>query len=808
MNLPKNPSPDSNAPDDPSPHRPQDRLTLIRHTAIADIRAKLSLAGAAGIADALHADVERHAEYLGRCVEEAEAVLRGSLDAATRLWLLLREPVEARPAISRSVLNAIIGETFLEAPQAMDGDVVLRLVAGVVRAANTPTESEAMLDALGLLLRPLFQLDIAAAAAERARRGHGQSLKTFVTAYSAHQWRVALMPPLDPTLLRDPAPEAKTRLDPDRAPFDLASWRDSLVKSSVAHWDTLWRCPGGTRLAMSQIDRFGPRYTISSIVNPEACAGQTVTIRGSNFGPTGRVYFESPGLKDPAFALGADDPAVLIGVTPKRWTDTEIDVIVPVWATAGELHLNAFTRHMDPCATIDVYRLGNTAFFAGGLANVYQVSIRGVPVDLTSTQPTNLTPGDAVALTWRSSGGPSTRVKIQLMDGATQLWQDSNLPGGFGGVVLPVPDPDPKEPRSATLVFTATSDCGATAPRTIPVWLSVPPLLTIEYIEVTQGVQGDLGDVLAGRGMPTVAHKDTAVRVHMNCNRGGWFDNRLGKITGALRVDGRRLSPTNVRVMIPPDRGFASIRGHSDPGVTNDTLNFTIPAAWLTPGAHQLSVQLVCDDPSGKITLGQNITWTWVAHAPIRVRALYMALYGSDAFMLDYLSRALDYLPTPLTDIGIAAPRWYSHTYDLSTDDGWDDLLDDLEDAWDDADEESGVRWLGIIPASERLPGVKLAWGGTSHTPGIAALAMGDRPEAGAHELGHTLGLHHVNLPVDGPSHPADPYDSADSGGLLRRAAFDVRSSSAVPLPAGDLMSYFRPVRPGITTWMRLFLNT
>ena len=93
----------------------------------------------------------------------------------------------------------------------------------------------------------------------------------------------------------------------------------------------------------------------------------------------------------------------------------------------------------------------------------------------------------------------------------------------------------------------------------------MPPKLTIQYVEVTQGVQEDLGAVLAGRGMPTVANKDTAVRVHMNCDRGGWFSNKLDKITGSLLVDGRRLRPTNVRVLIPPDRGFASIRGLSNP---------------------------------------------------------------------------------------------------------------------------------------------------------------------------------------------------------------------------------------------------
>ena len=133
---------------------------------------------------------------------------------------------------------------------------------------------------------------------------------------------------------------------------------------------------------MSQVDRFGPRYHIASISNPEACAGQTLTIRGTGFGPTGRVSFPSPGSDDPAFGLGAGDDGVLGGVIPTRWTDTEIDVVVPAWATAGELHLNAYTRHRDPCATIDVYRLGNSVFFQGGLSAVYQVSLGGVDVAL------------------------------------------------------------------------------------------------------------------------------------------------------------------------------------------------------------------------------------------------------------------------------------------------------------------------------------------------------------------------------------------------------------------------------------------
>lgn len=756
----------------------------------------VKLAGFADAADSLATRARKHAEYLTRCVREAEAVLRGDLSAGTRLWLLLNEPVKSGPSLPASVLQQIGGVRLEDAPRVIDGDVLLRLIAGVVRAANQPAEAEAMLAALGNLLHPFFLLELAGTATERASEGDPRGLKTLVTAVSSHEWRDALAP----QTRGGPAPKP---IVSDRVPFDAPSWTHDHSSSAIDRWDFKWPCAGGTHKAMSQIDRFGGRYTIDSISDPAACPGQTITIRGHNFGPTGRVTFPFPDVTDPAFNLGIG-AGMLVGVEPLRWTDTEIDVVVPPWATSGALQLDAYTRHVDICMTVDVYRLGNNVVFQGGLATVYQVFLRGVEVDLTEPSRPNLAPGDSVVVSYRASSGPSVSVKIQLMDGTKVLWERAGLPGGFGAVVLTVPDPEPHVPRDAVLVFTASSTCGSTQGLKVPVFLSVPPKLTIQYVEVTQGVQGDLGDVLAGRGMPTIAYKDTAVRVHMNCDRGGWFGNKLDKITGSLRVDGKLLSPTNVRGVVP-DRGYAGINGLSNPQFTNDTLNFTIPAAWLTPGLHTLTVKLVCNDPSGRIEIAQNVTWGWVAKNPYRVRAVYMALYGDKDAMLDYVRSVLDYLPTPLSDVGIAAPVWITHTYNLRTRSGWEDLLSDLEDAWDDADEESGVRWLGIVPASERFAGMPLSLQGIAGTPGIAALAMGDRPEIGAHELGHTYGLHHINLPVGGPD---GPYDPAADGGLLRRPPFDVRSSTAIPLPAGELMTYFQPIRPGTDTWMRLFLNT
>jgi hypothetical protein len=786
------------------PGRPPTARRLVAKVEMDRIRDLLTLAGAAETADCLHDAAARHTEYLERCAEEAESVLSGDLAAGTRLWLLLRNPIDLPRSIPTSILQQAAGGRWDGPPMTVSGETLLRLIAGVVRGANQPPEVDTMLRALGRLLQPFLYLDAAGAAAERARHGDHQPLRTFTTARSARGWRESINPPADPVFSGDSGASTDFK---ERVPFDLSTWKDALGKDSIGEdWATGWVCPGGTRLGMSQIDRFGPRYTLDSISNTQACPGETITLKGHGFGQEGRVYFESPNPKDPAFALGAGDSGLTLGVKAKRWTETDIDVVVPPWATAGEIHLNSFKRHSDLCATIDVYRLGNALFFAGGLASVYQVTLGLVEVDLSSTRRTNLAPGDSVALTWHSSGGPTTRIHIELTDDqANVLWRGTNLPGGFGGTVLTIPTR--VAPAPATLTFNATSACGATGPLRIPIWLSVPPKLTIEYIEVTQGVQGDLADVLAGRSMPTVANKDTAVRVHMNCNRNGWWLNQLENITGYLLVGGIRLQPTNVGA-IPSQRGFANVMGLSNPGITNNTLNFTIPAAWATAGPHTLTVHLVCNDPSGRITTAQSVQWAWQSKSAMRVRALHMGLYGSKAHMLEYLRDVLDFLPTAITDIGIAAPEWHPHTYDLGDPDERQDLLDDLEDAWDDADEDSDVRWIGIVPAYERFHGMSPTWGGLSGTPSIAVLAVGDQPESGAHELGHSYGLHHVNLPTEGDFHPKSPYDPADNNGYHRRPAFDVRKSVAVPLPVGDLMSYFNPGRPGITTWMRLFLNT
>lgn len=159
--------------------------------------------------------------YLERCSIEARAVLAGDRATATRLWLLLREPVADCFPIPDSVLSQMAGDAAFDAPIAIDEDYLLTLVAGTVRAANQPANRDAMLESLARLIDALLLIECAARAVERASAGYASVLRTLSTAAHAPDWRSAL----DHCVVHagDTVPQAD--VDPgqratDRAPFD------------------------------------------------------------------------------------------------------------------------------------------------------------------------------------------------------------------------------------------------------------------------------------------------------------------------------------------------------------------------------------------------------------------------------------------------------------------------------------------------------------------------------------------------------------------------------------------------------------
>jgi hypothetical protein len=728
--------------------------------------------------------------FLTRCLDEAVAVLAGELGAVRRIKLLLAEPAAKWRPLHLIALEEIVGSARFEAPIALDGDALLTLIAGVTRAEGVMLGVESMLAVLKQLLVPLFRVEYAAHATAKFVCGNPSPLLTFVTALESPAWRDALLPvPIEQTgeITRN------TTWLPRSPEFDPQNLSPDPI---TADWPWQWPCLGIMKVEMSQLDRWGATYVIEFLSDPGACADMLITLYGHRFGQDpdhlGRVVFPS---RDGSFDI----------VVPNRWTDTEIDVFVPPQATSGPLSLHIGTQHNGKCRVVNVYRLGDPFTFLGGIPRILEVFLDGRAVDLESVVRRPVRPGQVVTVGWFASVSPTVEVTIEVKGTYNTFSNTSRLPGGFAA--SPVMFPNIDEPTEVSLALSIASFCGIGTTLSLPFWVGVPATLNIDFVEITQGVQADKfglppgvpeHDQLIGQQVPLVAYKDTAVRVHLRGDRSGWWFDKVENITGSLVVDNHP--------PLPPTTPFITVLGLSLPVLTTGTVNFTIPAAYLHAGTHQLHLRVTAtDDPDGRIDLTHSQSCHWWSNTPIPVRCVWLEPTRIEDLprqdMLQYASRVLDYLPTPLTDIDIASHFAFGHGYDLRTQDGFEHLLNDLEDAFRDDEEDWRIRWLAIVPARATLGFVM----GISHTPGHVAIASQTDPIYGAHELGHTLGLHHVNI-TNGLV-PNGPYDAVDNGGWLRRPPFDVRTGTAVSLPAGDLMSYFSPARLGVTTWVRLFIN-
>jgi hypothetical protein len=116
---------------------------------------------------------------------EARSVLAGDYDAALRLRLLLSGPRYETDGILAQVRD-LIPQDPDAAPRIMDGNAVLYMIAGAIRAAESPEQTDGMLSALASLLQPFAALEHAAIALDKADRGETSLLRTFDVA-----WRVA-----------------------------------------------------------------------------------------------------------------------------------------------------------------------------------------------------------------------------------------------------------------------------------------------------------------------------------------------------------------------------------------------------------------------------------------------------------------------------------------------------------------------------------------------------------------------------------------------------------------------------------------
>lgn len=691
-----------------------------------------------------------------------------------------------------------------EYPSAVDPQVGRTLLAGAMNAAPDAERRRhyvaALFDALGSLAayRDTYVV------ADRVLRGEAgaMELRAMISRGSAD------CGPAD----GPGVPSIPERDFPwDDLPIDIPGWEDEDDLVNEHWWAFCQSIPGG-----GVID--ADPYTITRLSPATPCSGEQLTIHGRNFGHApGEVVFES----------GDGD----VVVSPDSWSDTEVTVTVPPDATAGEIGLVITRGAVSVCDKYFVKRAPPTKESI--------TTWNGAKPSVSIHSPDELTencfaPGETVDIDWSYRPKSLSDVTISMEDVDSKTVSTAS---GTWSVTVPS---DISERTELTMRIEASNECGESVDEN-SITVDVEPSLSIDDVEVTQGIQSfTVGSGGPDNGLNTIEGKDTIVRVYVSADRNGFNDDEVPDVTGSLRVVGEQtLQPINGSSPTGGPAANPSITAVANPSraETDDSLNFRIPAA-LASGQQTFDIYVqgpeICGSRASTTT---DVTWNWTGNDALPVRYVRVRDNRSgtsptrpsrdDAAFT--VRRAFDFLPSPPTDIAPAPDDTMGTSVNFGGTNGVGNLLDELERhrlsaiaaEWrrrrDGLDldlellrELLSHHYVGLTQPFNR---------GIASNPGRVAISciyqntngsgIDSNPGGGelrrvktAHELGHNLGLDHVNQGCNGSSPDCNGscYNHPTSG-RLTETAFDphwnrtLRDEPDAPGTEWDFMSY------GCTRW-------
>jgi hypothetical protein len=623
-----------------------------------------------------------------------------------------------------------------------------------------------------------------------------------------------------------PWPEPKPRPNPCPGPWPPEP--DGEIPLLDPNEIELIHCLIESRLVV--VNELSPPYHIDSILPQPVCAGAVIEIRGFGFGhQPGLVYFAT---------IGGNRVAVV----PQTWSDTYIQLQVPVRATCGDLLIRPFPvrRVARTCGRhIDVYGAGTgDTYFWGTEADIHSFTVNG------RSGSTRVDPGSTITLAWDVCPHINVVTDLEIREGNNVLASlPQVVPVGTHQFVL-------QNYTSTTLVecrLTAINPCSA-QPVISVIRVRVTRLadLTVDGIEVTQGLQfyhadqhlTDPRDRDLDNNLRLVQDKLAWVRVYVRSGMDPQFDmGQVQGVTAELLVD--RISggvPTRVGTFYPINRdqmitaqanpNYADERGDLD-----SSLNFILPAAEMR-GRLQITAVL---DPNGAIDEVNKVNNRRSVIVPVnlqqtlRAAVILIGYSGPDAAgnprvipppteMDMQATLPYTFLTYPISQVAQTRVIGEFTQHEPLTDvcpeppgacgcsPNWDQLLSDLLMFPMNDGNQAGWIYCGVLVPGIPIRPVRGCGGG-----GLAVFPVGEGQTA-AHEMAHAIGLMHA--PCGGPAnvdpaYPAyEPYDPPNiPGGCIGEYGLDIIRGDVYPPNTHDFMSYCGDGWVSVHTFRQLIFN-
>ncbi len=505
---------------------------------------------------------------------------------------------------------------------------------------------------------------------------------------------------------------------------------------------------------------------IDSISPSQICRGDIATINGSGFG-------QSQGNFKVVF--GTTEAEVI------SWSDTKIVVRVPA-GISGQFCVGIRNEERENSRR-DAYKQNRTAFGeflesasaclgkpnATGILpyrpdtpecvdiNVVYIGAPGIFFRANDGIKATVEAGNDIILNWAVSNADSIKITRKGTNGPS-----ANITGPMSGRRNIGPFNAGSE-VTATYKLEASNSCG-TVTKEVEVTAVRTPRLAILGIEVTQPIQRfNWNNPAQNNSVRLVSEKRTMVRVYVESGVSDGFDfgkgvNILPDVTGHLTLTYPGGNTVTVNNILNPAKINAQPTGSVDRGNLEHSVNFELPVNNLN-GTIQITAEVYTEPRNG---IGrwnrQSTSVTFQQNSQVRLVAILVndTVNGIAAPTMNDYAVSLQGARTrlPVREQGLLLFRAPNHMTintqndeDLTTGDGWSNLLDRIDDIADDYQNNNEI-WTGLVPNSGTY-----SWNGLA-TDGIINFWWDDHPRmlsrsrqgaTFAHELAHTISIKHAN---------------------------------------------------------------